>query len=346
VSSKLSERNENILRAVMQSYLMNAGPVGSRTISKLYDIGLSPATIRNAMADLEEMGYLTQPHTSAGRLPTDKGYRYYVDSLMNKMVLTPEEENLIKEGCLSRGSEMDDLMESTSMILSKASHQAGLVFMSRLTHIVLKHIHFVRLNVRQILAVIISETGFIQNKIIEVEEEFSQEKLDKLSRYLNDKFQGLTLDKIRKKILEKMALEKARYDKLFERDLRLLKRVFQKEKRSATVYVGGTSNIFDQPEFRDDLEKMRSIVNTLDEKEGLVKILDKCIEDDSLKVIIGSENQLEELKECSLITKRYLYGDGLVGVLGIIGSRRMEYPRIFAIVDYTAELISTLSAEE
>jgi len=345
VAFGLNKRNENILRAIVRSYLIHAEPVGSRTISRQFNLGLSPATIRNTMSDLEEMGYLAQPHTSAGRLPTDKGYRYYVDSLMDKMILSSEEEAQIKKGCLRKGSERDDLMESTSMVLSRASRQAGLVALSGLTYIVLKHIHFVKLSSRQLLVVIVSETGLVQNRIIKIEDEFAQEKLDELSKYLNDQFEGLTLDQIRENIYEKIALEKARYDSLFEKELKLIKKVFKKEKTSANVYVGGTSNIFDQPEFRDDLEKMRTIVSALEEKDRLVKILNRCIEEDNINVIIGSENDLEDLRDCTLVTKKYQYGEGLAGVLGIIGSKRMEYPRVVAIVDYTAQLLSGLPAK-
>lgn len=343
MSSTLNKRNRDILKTIVQIYLFMAEPVGSRAVSKRYKAGLSPATIRNVMADLEEMGYLTQPHTSAGRLPTDKGYRYYVDSLMDKIVLSSREEDQIKKGCLSKGSVIDNLMESTSIVLSQISHQAGLVMLPKLTHAVLNHIYFVKVSSRQLLAVFISKTGLVQNKIIDVNEEFSQEKLDEISRYLNEEFAGLTLEDIRKTMIKKMASERAKYDRLYKRAVNLVKKTFREKGTSANVYIGGASNIVNQPEFKDDIQKMRSILETLEDKDRLLKILDKCISQECMNIIIGSESQLDALQDCSIITRRYDCSDGTSGVLGIVGSKRMEYPRIVAIVDYTAKLMSLIN---
>lgn len=344
---ELSERNKKILKTVVKSYLVTAEPVGSRTLSKKHNIGLSPATIRNVMADLEDMGYLTHPHTSAGRLPTDKGYRYYVDSLMDNIVLTPELENEIKKGCLSKGAEMDELMKATSIILSKISHQAGIVVLPNLTQIVLKHIYFVKLSSKQLLAVFVSKTGLVQNKVIKADENLSQDKLDKISKYLNEEFRGLTLKVIRERMLKEISLERAKYDRLFKHALRLAKKAFKKQKTSGTdIYIGGTSNIVNQPEFKDNVENIRLIVEALEDKDKLIKILDRCIDEEDISVIIGSENHLQELQHCSLITKGYYNHEGTIGLLGIVGHKRMEYPKVVAIVDYTANLLSTILIEK
>ena len=342
----LSERNRSILLAAIHSYAATAEPVGSRTISKRYDLGLSPATIRNAMSDLEEMGFLDQPHTSAGRGPTDYAYRTYVNSLLDIPPLPREESDLIDRSLKENLSELDHVMEAASRILSTVSRQTGMVFLPKLSHLVFKRVDFIKLRSTRALAILITESGLVHNKIIEMEENISQEKLENISRYLNEEFGGLPLYEIRQKIYEMMLKEKEEYDQLMREAMALSEQAFAEEELQGEIYVGSTLNILEQPEFSNNIEKMKAIFKAFEEKSNLIRILDQCIEEEGLSILIGSENQVEEMQDCSIVTQTYTYGDRAIGTLGILGPRRMEYPRIISIVDYIAKAVSRILTGE
>lgn len=339
----LSERNKAILLAIVHSHIATAEPVGSRTVSKNYDLGLSPATIRNTMADLEEMGLLAQPHTSAGRIPTDQGYRVYVDNLVNIPPLSKAETKHIDQSLKENLTEFAQIMETTSKMLSVISRQAGLVFLPKLSSSVFKHIEFIRMRSNQALAIFVTESGLVHNKIIELDEDISQDKLESISHYLNQEFAGMTLREIRHRVQEMMRKEKEEYDNLLKKAIQLSQRTFSDQTDLAgEIYLGGTVNILDQPEFASNIEKMKAIFKAFEEKSNLIKLLDKCIEGEGIRILIGSESMIEEMQDCSLVTHAYKFGDKTVGTLGIIGPKRMEYPRIIAIVDYTAKAVSRL----
>lgn len=329
--------------AIVHSHVLTAEPVGSRTISKNYDLGLSPATIRNTMADLEEMGLLTHPHTSAGRIPTDQGYRFYVDNLVNIPPLSRDETEHIDQGLRENLNEFAQIMGTTSKMLSEVSKQAGLVFLPKLSVSLFKHIEFIRMRANQALAIFVTESGLVHNKIIELEEDFSQDKLVRISHYLNHQFAGMTLQEIRHKVQEMMRKEKEEYDNLFKKAIQLSQITFSEQTGTeGEIYLGGTVNILEQPEFATNIEKMKAIFKAFEEKSNLIKLLDKCMEEEGIRILIGSESMVEEMQDCSLVTHSYKYGNKIVGALGIIGPKRMEYPRIIAIVDYTAKAVSRL----
>lgn len=336
----MKERYREILKAIIHDYVTTAEPVGSRTISKKYSFSLSPATIRNIMADLEEMGYLSQPHTSAGRVPTDRGYRYYVDTLMEPKRLTKTEEDRIERQVRGLQSEVEELMRETSRILSTLSHYLGVVLAPRLDKTIFKRIEFIQLYGERILVVLVAESGLVQHKVIQIGEVIDQEELDKISRYLNDLLKGLTLRQVRELIVAKMGEEKALYDQLLQRALKLGQKSFEEE-GGGDLYIGGTANIVGQPEFAD-FRKMRSIFAAFEEKSKLVKILDECLTQEGLTIIIGSEHPFQEMQGLSLVTSPYRYGDHVVGTLGVMGPTRMEYGKIVSLVDFTAKLVSRL----
>ncbi|MBI5183561.1 MAG: heat-inducible transcription repressor HrcA [Nitrospinae bacterium] len=342
MSYALDERSRFILKAIVQNYIMNAEPVGSRTVSKMDGVEISPATIRNVMADLEEMGYVEQPHASAGRIPTDKGYRFYVDSLIKIPVLTKAESKRINRNYESKMTEIEKIMESTSKLLSYISNQAGIVLPPKFTNITFKHISFVKMRDNHVLAIFVSESGVVQNKIISIEEDIRQEDLDTITTYLNNEFGGLTLKMIREKIIEIMANDKREYDNLLLRAIDLGKKVFFEGRVKEDIYVGGATNILEQPEFIADVKKMKTIFKALEEKAKLIKILDKCIEEEGIHIVIGSESEIHEISDCSIVTHTYKYEDSALGVLGIFGPKRMEYPKVIAIVNYTAGLVSKI----
>lgn len=338
----LDDRKQQILKAIIHTYITTAEPVGSRTISRKYQVGLSAATIRNVMADLEEMGFLVQPHTSAGRVPTDKGYRFYVDSLATLPILSKAESIQIdKEFQSTARKELEELMAVTTKLLSLITKQAGLVLLlPRLSHMIFKRIEIVRLRPKQVIVILVSQTGLIGNKLITIDEDLPQEKLDTIAKFLNDRFAGLSLQTIRKQIASMMAEEQAQYDILLQRTVQLCQQAFLDDEVEGEVFVGGTTNIFNQPEFVTDLEKMRAIFQALEEKKRLIQILDACLQSEGVKVFIGAESQIEEIRECSLVTHSYYYDNHPIGVLGILGPKRMEYPRLISIVDYTAKALS------
>jgi len=340
---QLSERNKAILMAIIQSHIATAEPVGSRTISKKFNFGLSPATIRNTMSDLEEMGLLTQPHTSAGRIPTDQAYRIYVDNLENIPPLSKVEAEHIDQQLQENPAEFAQIMETTSKVLSFVSKQAGLVFLVKLSVNVFRHIEFIRMSPRQALVIFVTESGLVHNKIIELEEDISQDRLESISRYLNHEFAGMTLRDIRNKVQEMMRREREEYDQLRKKAAQLSQKAFSESSEiEGDIYLGGTANILEQPEFASDIEKMKALFKALEEKSNLIKLLDKCMEEEGIRIVIGSESMVEGMEDCSIVTHTYKYGDKPVGTLGIIGPKRMEYPRIIAIVDYTAKAVSRL----
>lgn len=341
----LDGRTQTILMAVIQSFIQLAEPVGSRTISKRFAFGLSPATIRNVMSDLEDLGFLEQPHTSAGRVPTDKGYRFYVDHLHGKETLSAADSAFISQHYMPYRGEVDELMLATSRLLSAVSRYAGIVLRTFATT-VFQRIEFVPIRGRQVLAIFVMASGMVQSKLIMLDEEMLADELVYISNYLNHEFSGQTLRAIRQLVLERLQEEKAQYDTLAQHAINVSEKTFvDVAENEGDIYLGGTVNILDQPEFFSNMEQMKHLFKTFEEKSRLIGILDKCLEEPGLNVVIGSETPLQDIRDCSLVIHPYTSGEQTIGVLGVVGPKRMDYPRIMAIVDYTATLMSKILAE-
>jgi len=340
MSETLKDRDLKILQAVLNHFISTAEPVGSRTISKKYLKDLSPATIRNAMSDLEDSGFLKQPHTSAGRVPTDKAYRFYVDNLCEIPKPSNKDSKAIKKKLASNDTKAIEVIFQSSKVLSSLSNQASIILLPKFTNITFKRIELVKTRMSQVLVVFISKSGVVQNKLINLKEDLTQNKLDSISMYLNDQFSNLTLREVRKKIVTIMKREKRMYNQLMKKAMELIQKAFIDDEIEGDFYVTGTTNIFEQPEFKDDMEKMKGILNAFEEKGKLLYILDQCIKEEGISIIIGSENRIHEMKDCSLVTHTYNYGDNVLGTIGIFGPKRMEYPKIISLVDYTASVLS------
>ena len=347
MSEFLGDREQQILVAVVCEYISTADPVGSRTIARKYGFGISPATIRNIMADLEEMGFLAQPHTSAGRIPTDKGLRFYVNHL-DSARRSVEEGNFVNiEEALQAEPEFGTFMQKVTALLSALSHQAGMVLTPNLKNLVCRHIDFVKLSNFQVLVIFISDTGIVQKRVIRFDEDIAQDTLDKVSRLVTEELMGLSVASIRTKLVRMLETEKTQFDQLFARAVKLSQEFFAKElddSEPSELYVGGTLNMLNQPEFAD-LEKMKLLFRTFEEKRLLIRILDKCIEEEDqerVKVIIGDENIAADVKDLSFVISSYKYGDRALGVVGIVGPKRMDYTQIIPIVDHTAKALSRL----
>ncbi len=342
-SERLEDRQHQILMAVVCSYIATAEPVGSRTIARKYELGVSPATIRNIMADLDEMGFLIQPHTSAGRIPTDKGLRFYVNQLEQSRKALENVETFNIEEALHTEIELGHLMKKTTDLLSQLSQQAGLVLAPSLKNTVCRHIDFIKLSHSQVLVIFISETGLVQKRVIALDDDISQDTLDKISKLITTELMGLSVVKIRSKLVGMLKSEKAHFDKLLNQAITLSQQFFSENTEDSELYVGGTFNMMNQPEF-SDLEKMRNLFKAFEEKRLLIHILDKCIDEDGkeVRVIIGEEHDIEDMRDLSFVISSYSSGERTLGVVGIIGPKRMNYMQVIPLVGQTAQAVSHL----
>jgi heat-inducible transcriptional repressor len=335
----LDDRGAQVLRHVVEDYIETAEPVGSRTISKRMDQQLSPATIRNIMADLEEMGFLAQPHTSAGRVPTGAGFRYYVDYLLARRQLARPERDRFQKMAEEAGS-ADEFIRQVSRLVSTLSRQACMVVVSRLSSQPLRSINLLQAGAGRLLLVIVTQGGWIEHRLVEGESELSGDDIVKVNAYLNELADGLTLHELRGRILQEMKREKARYDRLMQRALRLGAKALG-ESSPPEVYVEGRANILEQPEFAEDVHKLKKILRAFEEKTVIVRLLDRTLETDAIQVSIGSENPVEGLPDISVVASGYRLGESMTGGIGLIGPVRMDYSRIIPLVEYSARLLSS-----
>jgi len=341
----ISARNREVLKAVISDYIFTAEPVSSGAIAGKYLKDLSSATVRNVMAELEEMGFLFQPHTSAGRVPTDKAFRVYVDQLMELKSLRRQEREEIKRACSSPGHEVSDLIKDVSRILSTISHHTGLAIVPRITETVLKHIEFVKLRGNQARVVLISQAGIVQNRLIELEEGLKQADLDRMSSYLNQLFSGLTIKEIKIRLIKEMRNERNLYDRLLKKALRLGEEVLGRaDSEAKEVFIEGGSRFFEYPEFLD-VERMKEIFRAFEEKSRIVQLLDMSLKAEGIHIFIGCETGSSEFDGCSLIAASYGIEGNISGSLGVIGPIRMDYSRIIPLVGYTAKLVEKMLKE-
>ena len=335
----LTERSKHILEAIIEDYILTAEPVGSRTITRRHGVTLSPATVRNVMADLEEMGFLVSPHTSAGRIPTDKAYRFYVDSLLGLPRIAREERDEIRKRCSLTGRDIGEVLKDTSRMLSSISHYMGIVVAPRFTANVFRQMEFVKLGGKRVLAILVSQNGTVQNKLIETDEEFKLTELIRMSNYLNHLLEGLTIAQVKNRILEEMQKDMTSYDALLARALKLSQQTL--EETDSEVFIEGQANILEQPEFAD-VARMKDIFRAFEEKGQLLALLERSLAAEGVQIFIGSESHLNRMAGMSLVTSTYMTGKNTLGVLGVIGPTRMGYAKVIPIVDYTAKLVSRL----
>jgi heat-inducible transcriptional repressor len=338
------ERTRRVLEAVILEYIQGGVPVGSRAIAKRYGLNVSPATVRNVMADLEELGLLFQPHTSAGRVPTDLGLRVYIDSIVKIQQLSGADRERIKRSYQGGVPRVEDLLKETSKVLSSFSKQAGVVLTPRLSKIGFKRIEFIRLRPNIVITILVSKAGIVHNTIVDVEESITQDELDKYSRYLNGLLQDLTLQQVKMRLLEEMKKEKVLFDRLLAKALELSQQALIENIEESELYIGGRTNLLDNPEFAD-VEQMRRIFNAFEEKSKIIDLLDKSMAGKGVNIFIGSESELLDMENVSFITSPYTSGNEILGTLGVMGPTRMDYSRIIPLVDYTAKLLSKMLEE-
>jgi heat-inducible transcriptional repressor len=344
MTPRLDDRSREVLKSLIQLYIATGEPVGSESLARTLHRSLSPATLRNIMADLEKLGYLAHPHTSAGRMPTDEGYRVYVDSLMSHLPLTARDAAAIDSELRPREGSSSEVMEAASHILSRLSRNVGFVVAPEIGRTAFRHIDLVRLPHPRVLVVMVSSTGLVTHKVIEIEEEIAQEQLQACANYLNAHFAGMSLSAIKARLLDLMRAEKTLYDSLLKSVIAIGERAFAMDGQGASVYLDGASHIFDQRGF-EDLDRMKALFKTFEEKSRLVKILNACISGGGIRVIIGHENADPGLHDVAVVSAGYPLEGELGWGLGVLGSTRMEYARVIALVDHMARSVA-LALEE
>lgn len=322
---QLDERKLKILQAVIRNYLETGEPVGSRTISKYTDLNLSSATIRNEMSDLEEMGYIIQPHTSAGRIPSDKGYRLYVDTLLEDKVHEVED---MRELLIQKADRLESLLQQVAKLLAVNTHYTTMVSAPQYKKKV-KFVQLTEMDENQLLAVIVFERNIVKNKIIQVTTSLNKETLLKLNIIINTFLQGLDLGEINLPVISKMKEQAGDYRNLVNDILDAIMQAVSEEE-DIEIYTSGTTNILRYPELSDK-EKASEILYTLEEKKALTELIQDKIEDEDnrgIQVYIGDETPVEAMKECSVVTATYEIEEGVYGKVGIIGPKRMDYQKV------------------
>jgi heat-inducible transcriptional repressor len=331
--ASLDQRNRQVLLAVIAEYVETGEPVGSRAVARRHIRGLSPATIRNAMADLEELGYLVQPHTSAGRVPTDAAYRFYVDQIQRVPWVAGRAPGVGQSAAVPEAAER--LMAETPARLSSGTHMMGVLLAPPLKHTALDRIELVALDEERALAVLVTETGWVTARPLATTLRGGSEELRETGRALTRRFRGKTFQEI----LDDLTAPADPLDPLWTRSRGVLDEVVALL-RDRTLYVSGATNMLDHPDL-SDTATLRSTLRAFEDKVRLIDLLSRMAEERGLHVMIGSENPVEDMRGCSLITSTYTYRDQVLGVLGVVGPRRMPYSEVMSVVDETARIVST-----
>ncbi|MBS3943128.1 MAG: heat-inducible transcription repressor HrcA [Dethiobacter sp.] len=335
----LNERKKRILQAVVAGYIQTADPVGSRTIARTCRIGLSSATIRNEMADLEEMGYLSQPHTSAGRIPSQKGYRYYVDNLMTPGNLPEEEASAINHSLnINKMREIEQIIINAARVLSYTTSYTSMIMGPQYKKSTFRQMRILPLDEKKGLVVLVTDSGFIKNKVIDLHQSLSPVELQQVVTYLNQKLFGLTIDQVTTSLINELKRDLFRRMEILEQAFILLEESL-KEEQQVRVFLGGTTNILNQPEFKN-VDKIKRMLALFEQESLLFNILEKNLSAEGVIVQIGSENPVEEIQECTLITAAYKINNKTLGTVGVLGPTRMNYARIIGIVRFLVDKLS------
>ncbi len=330
----ISDRKKEILKQVVASYIETAEPVGSRIIAKRSNLGLSSATIRNCMADLEEAGLLFQPHTSAGRLPTEEGLKYFVENLMDKVPLSWGEQVAIEKEMLQEVDDFSETLKKAAGLLAALTGYAAVVSSPNELNEKLKFIEFINIRPKVILVVMVTASGTIKNQLIKTKRDIKQATLERFSKKINGLIKDHTLQEIRQKLIESMQEDK----RLFENLLVQIVPDTNEHQFRGELYIDGKLNLLDEPEF-SHIPKLKSLLEALEEKHLLLKLLERCIVGDELKILIGSEVNTG-VRECGMVVAPYEKEDQPVGSLGVLGPMRMNYPKVVSIVEYIAAILS------
>lgn len=334
----MDERKQKILLAIIKDYISTAEPVGSRTISRKYKLGVSPATIRNEMADLEEMGYIEQPHTSAGRIPSHLGYRYYVDCLMETEQLPEQEQAAIRRGYENKVREVGEVLNRTGRMLSQLTNYTALVQTPFFGGSSYKHIQLVLMAPTQAILIVVMDTGAVHHQMMTVPENITQQDLDQISGVLNAKLQGRTMDSIRLTLIKEIYFELAKHRHILDLALELIQERITSVSEDK-IYLEGVFNILNQPEFHN-IEKVKVLLSLLEQENTLRDILEMPGDARGITIKIGSENPRKEMQNCSMVTATYQVGEKILGTIGVLGPTRMDYARVVTVIDCMSKNLS------
>ncbi|CUS79761.1 heat-inducible transcriptional repressor HrcA [Candidatus Kryptobacter tengchongensis] len=344
MSRELTPREKMILNCIVQEFIMTATPVGSRYLVKKYNLNISPATVRNVMADLEDLGYLWHPHASAGRIPTDKGYRFYVDNLLEVKDLSPDEKEVIKNVVKDK-SELEEILRHISKLIGKISKQLSIASTPQINDAILTKLDIVSISETRLLVVITLQSGLVRTIILEVSSEVSRDKLDFVKTILNERLSGLTLKQVRETFVERVRDVEQDYRGIINVFIRSAERLFYDFYDIDKIHIGGVPDILEHPEFSDP-EKVRDIMELVENEDKIIQIFQVLkmqsggkFYTDKVVVSIGEENMEDRLKDYTLIASEYKAG-GVSGVIGLIGPKRMNYSRMISLVNYTRDVLS------
>ena len=345
---ELGERKERILKAIIQTYLETGEPVGSRTISKYSDLNLSSATIRNEMSDLEELGYIIQPHTSAGRIPSDKGYRFYVDHIIREK---EDEVTEIKELMIQKVDRVELLLKQMASVLAANTNYATMISGPHYHQTKIKFIQLSRMEAGKLLIVTVLEGNIIKNSMVALDGELSEEELLNLNILLNSNLNGLTIEEINLGVIAKMKEQAGSHRRVVDLVLNEVSEVIRSQDEDLQIYTSGATNIFKYPEL-SDTEKASQLISTLEHKELLRGLIDEQQQnktddpDNEIQVYIGDETPVQSMKDCSIVTANYALGDGMRGTIGIVGPKRMDYEKVVTTLrSLVAQLNETFKNE-
>ena len=339
----LKDRKKKILQLIIEDYISTAEPVGSRTIARKYDLGISPATIRNEMSDLELLGYLEQPHTSAGRIPSAQAYRFYVDSLIEPGSLPDNDMALINGWYKERRRSIDDIFQSTAKILSRMTQNVSMVLANKDTSAVFRYIKFLPLDNTHAILCIVTDDGNIDNCVVEIPLGMRPEEMDYLAGRISRVLEGKELSEISDELLSALHMDVAEDKVLFTSFLQAIKRMNRKQNEQR-VFLGGTKQLLNQPEFRD-VERVKSLLGILEE-EKVVRDLLVAGEDSGLKITIGTENKFTGIQDCSMVQATYRLNGKIVGTMAVLGPTRMEYGKVITVMDYLHKYLKTMFEQD
>ena len=335
----LNERKKKILQIIIEDYISSAEPVGSRTIARKYDLGLSPATIRNEMSDLELLGYLEQPHTSAGRIPSAQAYRFYVDALIEPGTLTDNDMALIDGWYNERRRNIDDIFQSTAKILSRMTQNVSMVLTNQQTIANFCYLKFLPLDSQHAILCIVADDGSIDTNVVDIPLGMSSEEMDYLAGKMSKLLEDRNLSDISVEILQNVHTDVVE-DKLIFSSLLQAVRKMTGRRQEQKVFLGGTKQLLNQPEFRD-VERVRNLLGILEEEKVLKDLLQGG-EDSGLKVTIGSENKFTGIQDCSMVQATYRLNGQIVGTMAVLGPTRMEYCKVISVMDYLHKYLKTI----
>lgn len=335
----LDERKLQVLHAIIQSYIMTAEPIGSRTISKKFDLGVSSATIRNEMSDLEELGYLVQPHTSSGRIPSDKAYRLYVNTMLPILKMQPLFSKEQIGSILNEKEHIENLIENMARLLSKVTNYTAIAISPQANEITIKRIQLVPIDEERIMVVLVTDSGTVKNKVLKLDEKIDYDELSTMTDFLNAKLKGHTVDEISKYFGEKLLKEIYKIDSPITKIVPVIISTLQGAE-DVSLYMNGVTNIFNFPEY-NDLDRAKEFLLFMENKEEILSmLLDN--KEDGINVVIGSENENQAIKTCSVITTDYSIGGHMIGKIGIIGPTRMDYEKVINTFKYLSRNLDDL----